>query len=87
MRQLVGAAPHRQSRGGGVTFGVSVLTQQINNSSESADRLRQLLHAWRPDRYICSLSDRTQSSVPAALSLCIPATVRIQYSADIHVIQ
>ena len=47
MRQLVGAAPHRQSRGGGVTFGVSVLTQQINNSSESADRLRQLLHAWR----------------------------------------
>ena len=50
MRQLVGAAPHRQSRGGGVTFGVSVLTQQINNSSESADRLSQLLHAWRPDR-------------------------------------
>ena len=70
-------------------FGVSVLNQQINNSSESADRLSQLLHAWRPDRYDCSLSDRTQSSVsvPAALSLCIPATVRIQYSADIHIIQ
>ena len=84
MRQLVGAAPHRQSRGGGVTFGVSVLTQQINNSSESADRLRRCCMPGGP---IGSLSDRTQSSVPAALSLCIPATVRIQYSADIHIIQ
>eukprot|EP01047_Picozoa_sp_COSAG01_P115815 COSAG01_NODE_44475_length_418_cov_17.094044_2_plen_86_part_01 len=86
MRQLVGAAPHRQSRGGGVAFGVSVLTQHASRLTISYQLMHDLdlLAACLAARSAVVFLTRLSSSVPAALNLCIPATVRIQYSADIH---